>query len=262
MRKKNLTHSFMRILVRTLKGRVTKHLNNFLVISMMHRNWPIVHLRPYPYMYSTNIRDTYNAQNYQKSRFPKHTHIEKWEKCIFSIQVKLPSPIWREKSSSLSISSDHVPFRCYSYILGWKSHRKMQYVFMCTTIKGVVLSRFCSVFILLSMYFSSFVCSSISFLPLCVQLFFRLHVYGHSSIRFVMCEWVNPSIYLNLHMNILFSMAFLFILDLFFPLHFIFVHSFTYFPAFLWTFYSLWYLVSEQYYLLWSLVKHRMSYEK
>lgn len=213
-------------------------------------------------MNSTNIRDTYNAQNYQKSRLPKHTHIEKWVKCIFSIQVKLPSTNWRKKSSSLSISSDHVPFRCYSYILGWKSHRKMQYVFMCTTIKGVVLSRFCSVFILLSMYFSSFVCSSISFLPLCVQLFFRLHVYGHSSIRFVMCEWVNPSIYLNLHMNILFSMAFLFILDLFFPLHFIFVHSFTYFPAFLWTFYSLWYLVSEQYYLLWSLVKHRMSYEK
>lgn len=95
------------------------------------------------------------------------------------------------------------------------------------------------------------------------ELFFGLHVYGHSSIRFVMCEWVNPSIYLNLHMNILFSMAFLFILDrFFFPLHFIFVHSFTYFPAFLWTFYSFWYLVSEQYYLLWSLVKHRMSYEK
>lgn len=134
----------------------------------------------------------------------------------FLFRWNFPHRSEERKSSPPSISSDHVPFRYYSYILGWKSHRKMQCVFMCTTIKGVVLSRFCSVFILLSIYFGSFVCSSISFHPLCVQLFFGLHVYGHSSIRFVMCEWVNPSIYLNLHMNILFSMAFLFILDIFF----------------------------------------------
>lgn len=261
--KKNLTHSFMRILVRTLKGRVTKHLNNFLVISMMHRNWPIVHLRPYPYMNSTNIRDTYNAQNYQKSRLPKHTHTSKNEKNVYfpfrwnfphrseekKVLLCLLVPIMYHSDAIHTSSVGNRIEKCNMFSCAQRSKASFWVAF--------VRFLFYSPYILARLFvhrfhFFHFVCSSsLGCMSTAIHLFDSLCVSEWIHLFTLIYTWIFCSQWHS-------SLSSIF----FFPLHFIFVHSFTYFPAFLWTFYSLWYLVSEQYYLLWSLVKHRMSYEK
>lgn len=212
-------------------------------------------------MNSTNIRVTYNAQNYQKSRLPKHTHTHRKMHIFHSGETSLTDlkrkkvllcllvPIMYHSDAIHTSSVRNRIEKCNMFSCAQRSKASFWVAFVRFLFYSpCILARL----FVHRFHFFHFVCSSsLGCMSTAIHLFDSLCVSEWIHLFTLIYTWIFCSQWHS-------SLSSIF----FFPLHFIFVHSFTYFPAFLWTFYSLWYLVSEQYYLLWSLVKHRMSYEK